>query len=194
MCVSDPGEGQTPGVYAVTEYQAGGTLRQLLSSSSLALPWKLRLAMVVDVAKALLYLHTKRITHGAIRSSSVLVDLNGRLRLSDVGLARRFSDAPRADDSRYAAPEALLSAVFTPQGDSFSFGVLLWEIVHRKDAPFRRADDSYSAEALLEWPMPTGAMPELQVLLARCLADDPATRPSFEDIVPRVRAMAVTVK
>lgn len=178
----------------MAEYQAGGTLRQLVASPTITMPWKLRLAMLTDVAKALLYLHTKGITHGAVRSSSILVDLNGRMRLSDVGLARRFSDAPRADDSRYASPEALTSGVFQPQGDAFSFGVLLWEIVHRKEAPFRRADANYSAEALLEWPMPPGAMPELQVLLTRCLADEPAQRPAFDDILPRVRAMAVTAK
>jgi serine/threonine protein kinase len=181
-------------VYAVTEYQAGGTLRQLLNSTTLVLPWKLRLAMVADVAKAVHYLHEKGVTHGAIRSASALVDLNGRLRLSDVGLARRYSNAPRADDSRYAAPEALTNAVYSPPGDAFSFGVLLWEIMHRRDAPFRRADDNYSAEALLEWPTPEGAMPELPLLLARCLAHDAAARPGFDDIVPRVRAMLVTSK
>lgn len=188
------GEAQSPGVYVVSEYQAGGTLRQLLNSTTLVLPWKLRLAMVADVAKALHYMHIKGVTHGAVRSASVLVDLNGRLRLSDVGLARRFSDAPRADDSRYAAPEALTNAVFSPQGDAFSFGVLLWEIMHRRDAPFRRSDDNYSAEALLEWPNPEGAMPELPLLLARCLAHEAAARPTFDDIVPRVRAMTVLAK
>ena len=104
------------------------------------LKWHARLAIASGTAKGLVFLHSKKVVHGAIKSSNVLLDKGGEARWSDYGLVR-LATLTKPD------PETLTSLKpngYTPpevgsnlpninyKGDVYSFGVLLLELLTGK--------------------------------------------------------------
>lgn len=95
-----------------------------------------RLALVLDVARAVQFAHRNLIIHRDIKPSNVLVDENGRVRLLDFGIAKMLApDAPSAhltQESRrpatptFASPEMLRGEPVDVTTDVYSIGVLLY--------------------------------------------------------------------
>ncbi|PKA58334.1 putative receptor protein kinase TMK1 [Apostasia shenzhenica] len=139
----------------VYEYMAQGALsRHLFKWRELALdplPWKRRLNIALDVARAMEYLHTlaqdKGFIHRDLKSSNILLDDDFHAKVSDFGLVKL---APNGDHSMatrlagtfgYLAPESFtelppdgifwstVTGKITTKADVFSFGVVLLELV-----------------------------------------------------------------
>ena len=108
--------------------------------------WVGRVKIALGVARALAHIHeVGKVPHGNIRSSNVLLDKDGNARLGDSFLTRLIK--PSLVVSRlagYRAPEANNKEALgfiTHQGDIYSFGVLLLEIITGKaPAQFLRDD------------------------------------------------------
>lgn len=137
----------------VYEYMEGGTLEDLISDRT-RLTWKKRVEIAIDVARALVFLHHEcypSIVHRDVKASNVLLDSNGKARVTDFGLARMV-DAGETHVSTtvagtvgYVAPEYSQTWQATTKGDVYSFGILAMEL-----ATGRRAVDG-GEECLLEW-------------------------------------------
>ncbi|XP_065877918.1 probable LRR receptor-like serine/threonine-protein kinase At1g74360 [Euphorbia lathyris] len=137
----------------VYEYMTGGTLEDLISDR-IRLPWRRRIDVATDVARALVFLHHEcypAIVHRDVKASNVLLDKDGKARVTDFGLAR-FVDAGDSHVSTtiagtvgYVAPEYGQTWQATTKGDVYSFGVLAMEL-----ATGRRAVDG-GEECLVEW-------------------------------------------
>jgi serine/threonine-protein kinase len=100
-----------------------------------ALDLRARLALFLDVCRAVEAAHRALIVHRDIKPSNVLVAADGRARLLDFGIAKLL-DAE--DDTRtllpaftpaYAAPEQRDGGTITTATDVFALGVLLGELV-----------------------------------------------------------------
>ncbi|XP_031100244.1 cysteine-rich receptor-like protein kinase 2 isoform X1 [Ipomoea triloba] len=105
------------------------------------LNWNKRFNIITRIAEGLIYLHgnsTKRIIHRDIKASNILLDSRLHAKIADFGLARSF----QADKSHistaiagtlgYMAPEYVARGQLTEKADVYSFGVLLLEIVARR--------------------------------------------------------------
>ncbi|KAL2935275.1 hypothetical protein RDABS01_018393 [Bienertia sinuspersici] len=188
----------------VYEYMEGGTLEDYITDKT-RLKWKKRVEIAIDVARALVFLHHEcypSIVHRDVKASNVLLDSNGRARVTDFGLARMV-DAGETHVSTtvagtvgYVAPEYSQTWQATTKGDVYSFGVLVMEL-----STGRRAVDDRE-ECLLEWvrrvvgdkEQPTTIpglvvgpgkheMGELLCLGMKCTAETPQARPNMKEVL-----------
>jgi hypothetical protein len=65
------------GLYIITEFVSGGDVRKLLKVNP-SLSWKKKVRISVDLAKAMLFLHSKKIIHRDLKSKSILILLISR--------------------------------------------------------------------------------------------------------------------
>ncbi|KAF1792862.1 Leucine-rich repeat domain, L domain-like [Phytophthora cactorum] len=130
---------------AITEYMAQGDLRQWLhrTANKQSGNWTvLKVQMLLDVNRALLYLHSMhpRLVHGNCNSRNVLLDRSLRAKLSDFGVDSRADGLTEQElmsysavgSGRWISPEALLgretSASYPDASDVYSFGILIAEM------------------------------------------------------------------
>ncbi len=91
-----------------------------------------------QLLNAVRYMHSKWTIHRDLKTSNLLVDNKGELKVCDFGLARRFADPLRPYTHMvvtlwYRAPELLLGAgVYTPAIDIWSIGCILAELLLRE--------------------------------------------------------------
>lgn len=84
--------------------------------------------------QALEFLHANGVIHGDIKPSNLLLDVQGRVKLGDFGLARRATDAGGSlvkGTTKYMAPE-LISDQFGavgPPSDLYSLGFTAYELI-----------------------------------------------------------------
>ncbi|KAG9130623.1 hypothetical protein Leryth_011870 [Lithospermum erythrorhizon] len=135
--------------YVVYEYMQNGNLDGHLfgfqegsnSSNKLPLTWPQRKSIILDVAKALAYLHygvKPAIYHRDIKATNILLGADMRAKVADFGLvkqsSKRLSNMPtKAAGTRgYLAPEYALYGQLTEKSDVYSFGIVVLEIMCRR--------------------------------------------------------------
>ncbi|XP_002042831.2 LIM domain kinase 1 isoform X1 [Drosophila sechellia] len=81
-------------LHMVTEYVAGGCLKELIHDPAHVLPWPQRVCLARDIACGMSYLHSMNIIHRDLNSMNCLVREDRSVIVADFGLARSV-DAPR---------------------------------------------------------------------------------------------------
>ncbi|KAJ7294975.1 hypothetical protein O6H91_Y220700 [Diphasiastrum complanatum] len=128
----------------VYEYVELGSLDKFIfrrQQTSIILEWRIRFQIVVETARALMYLHEDcrkyRIIHRDIKPQNILLDKFFHVKLADFGLARlmnrehtRTMTSHGAGTLGYLAPECSFEhAPLTPKIDVFSYGMVVLEII-----------------------------------------------------------------
>jgi len=177
--------------YIVMEYVEGETLADRIAAGPLA-PEEV-LAIAAQIASALDHAHGRGVVHRDLKSANVMVGSEGRVKVLDFGLSRRLvpgtDDLTRTSETltdsgtiagtfAYLSPEILRGETADEGSDLWALGVLLYEMC-ASERPFRGATRFELSAAILESappPLPPRIPPPIRALVARCLAQDPASR------------------
>jgi serine/threonine protein kinase len=183
-------EESTSTPYLVMEYIEGQPLERLIDKGSI--PFPRACAWIGDVAVALGVAHRKGIIHGDVKPANILITEDGRIKLTDFGMARLASrdakDTPLLGTPAYWCPEQILGKPQDHRSDIFSLGVVLYEMI-TGSRPF----DADSLQGLCARVMSSAPLPPSQTnpslpsglneLVLSCLEKDPARRrSSAEDL------------
>lgn len=181
--------GEDDGVaYIVMELVEGATLRQAIDLHG-ALPPARAADIAAQVADALAAAHARGLVHRDVKPSNVLVQLDGRVKVTDFGIAKAADQS--TDDltrtgsvmgtARYLAPEQLEGRPVDERADVYSLGLVLFEML-AGETPFGAETDIATAVARLTSQPPRlgdlrpNITPGLAHVADRALARDPEER------------------
>jgi serine/threonine protein kinase len=184
-------------LYLVTEYVPGGDLRRYLKNPLTEIPWKLRVQIALDVARAMAFLHSKKIMHRDLKSKNLLVDANWKIKVCDFGFARSFQPQKRpytlCGTEDWMAPEIIMGMDYDEKVDIFSYGIVLCEIITRKkiaDELQRVPEEAFCLNvAQFEKLVPLDCPQVLKDLAILCSDFEPEKRPSFIEILDVLTAL-----
>lgn len=139
----------------VYEYMPNGSLGDLLhGSKSGLLDWPTRYRIALDAAEGLCYLHhdcVPAIVHRDVKSNNILLDGEFRAKVADFGVAKVVGGAKSmsviAGSCGYIAPEYAYTLRVNEKSDTFSFGVVILELVTGK----RPVDPEFGEKDLVKW-------------------------------------------
>jgi len=174
--------------FLTMEFATSGTLRDLIKKNQPLRPLAERLADAAGVISGLAAIHDAGIVHRDVKPDNMLRMADGRLVLSDFGLATDLPDSTMVSvfvgTPHYMAPEVREGDPATARSDVWSLGVVLHEIFFGK-RPERRTSRSVTGASK---PSTTSSTLEraMRALCEKCLADDPADRPENATAVGRL--------
>ncbi|RVT87520.1 protein kinase domain-containing protein [Inhella crocodyli] len=166
----------------VFELVHGGTLLPLLRRAPL--PARQAVDLMVAVLDALAVAHAAGVVHRDLKPSNILLDPQGRPRVTDFGIAARVTDAKAAaivGTPSYISPEAARGEPPQPRMDVFAAAIMLGELLSGQrlnhDADPMRCLQRVLAEDLQLPPMPGSDVDdELRLIVQRGLSRDPGAR------------------
>jgi serine/threonine-protein kinase len=166
------------------EYVDGEDLASLLRRIG-RLPADKGLELARQLCAGLAAAHERGILHRDLKPGNVLIDGQGRAKITDFGLAALASDleAPElAGTPAYMAPEQLGEGRVSYASDIYSLGLVLYEMFTGR-RPFASEDSQQVLERLHRSDIPRmsaqvqGVDPQVEEVVLRCLRLEPERRP-----------------
>ena len=187
--------------FLVMEYLDGESLsRQIREVRTGDL--RARLALARQLASALRYVHSKGIIHRDVKPDNIRVDLAGRVKLVDFGIAKTdelslTGAGFTVGTPYYMAPEQIRGLKPTHLIDLYSFGVVLFELL-TGTRPFEAPAVDAIFDLILHQPLDMGPIERMGVparlteLIQELTDKDPARRPQdFGEVIRRIDLIAV---
>ena len=140
VAVIDAGEdGGRP--YIVFEYCDGETLKQRIDRQG-GLPLDESAAYAIEVGRGLAAAHARRLVHRDVKPQNVLIDSEGRAKVTDFGIARELEQDGLTKTGRvlgttdYVSPEQAMGQQVDARSDIYSLGIVLFEML-TGEVPFK---------------------------------------------------------
>lgn len=179
--------------YIIMDYFPGSTLKQLIINKSPVLHQHGR-DILLNIAKALDYLHSSGVLHRDMKPENILVDEEGNIRLIDLSMAQTrmqsFLTLFRKIDGSpsYLAPEVIRRKRPTEKSDMYAFGVVVFEMLSGR-LPYAgdNVNDLLNKQIQSAIPRPSQLNPHVHVavdgLVKTLLAKEPEERPASMAVV-----------
>jgi serine/threonine-protein kinase len=158
--------------YIVFEYVEGETLKERIRRLG-RLPVDEAVAYAIEIGRALECAHAHKLVHRDVKPQNVLIDRDGRAKVTDFGIARSMEAQGLTATGRvlgttdYVSPEQALGHEVTAQSDIYSLGVVLYEML-TGEAPFKADTQVAVAMKHVREPLPDvqRRRPEISATLA----------------------------
>ncbi|WP_326764730.1 serine/threonine protein kinase [Streptomyces sp. NBC_01591] len=180
--------------WLVMELVQGRSLADLLEEGTLTSPEAARIGLAV--VDALAAVHAAGVLHRDVKPGNVLLAENGRVVLTDFGIAQIEGTTPLTEagaligSSEYMAPERVMGLRPDAASDMWSLGVLLY-VAAEGWSPFRRSNSITTMLAVRdESPPPPTRAGALSPLITALLHKDPAARPDAARVREALHAVA----
>src|SRR5689334_2486206 len=163
------------------EYVDGEDLSSLLRRIG-RFPEDRGLELARQICAGLAAAHERGVVHRDLKPANIMLDGEGRIRITDFGLAGTTGETLRAGTPAYMAPEQLAGGEVTPRSDIYALGLVLYELFTGQ----RALDAPTMAELIARREQgdivpPTTVVRDLdegiERAIMRCLDPDPARRP-----------------
>jgi serine/threonine protein kinase len=194
----------------VTEFAGNGSLANHLSSAKCPLSGANRIVrIIVGIALAMRFLHSRGFIHFDLKPDSVLLDWNWNVRIADFGQSISLNNPeipsmthPNVNDwglfidSYYLAPECYDNH-YSQMSDVFSFGLILYELLTGQPVfpkELTPLEIAFKVGVKYKLPdIPMFLLPSARELITDCWAEEPGDRLSFDEIVDRLKEMKFKV-
>ena len=171
--------------YIAMEFLDGRTLKELIVGRGAA-PINVAIEYARQILSALRFAHRHGIVHRDIKPHNVLVDGEGRVKVTDFGIARAGTSQMTETGSivgtaQYLSPEQARGGEVDPRSDLYSLGIVLYELLTGK-TPFEgETPVEIAMKHLSNAPKPPSKLrpdipPELDMVVLRALAKSPDDR------------------
>ena len=179
--------GQDQGMnYIVMEYVRGENLKDLIKKEA---PFTVARALNIarQICEALHHAHQNNIVHRDIKPHNILITPEGRVKVTDFGIARAASSSTLTQNGsvlgsvQYFSPEQAKGAPAGVASDIYSLGCVIYEML-TGTVPFKgESADRHRPQAPAGTAAPMrelrpGLPPAVESLVARSLAKDPSLR------------------
>jgi len=154
---------------------------------------------LAQLARGLAALHAAGKVHRDIKPANVLVTMDGRVVVIDLGLAREITSAAEESvtgTALYMAPEQVTGEAVDPACDAYAVGVILYLCLTGRH-PFEGPMVEVISRKVAEDPPPpsavaTGVPEDLNALCVELLQRDPRARPSDADVARRLQRASLS--
>lgn len=184
---------ETEQMFIVMEFIEGRSLEQYIYREIGLIPEQKALPMFLDILDTVGYLHRKGVLHLDIKSNNVMIQPNGKLKLIDLGIASRMTDASGSTTAdgygtpAYMPPEQSEKGRVGKYTDIFALGIMLFEMLtghlpFTSNNPNPRQNVAEIRQRIKYAPTPQMVQyyppitPELQFIVERALAKNPMQR------------------
>ncbi len=125
--------------YIAMEFVEGTDLHQLIHAFRGYLPadrWRRCEEILVDLCRALAYIHRRGLVHRDLKPSNILIDNEGRCKLTDFGIVKDLDPSADLQQSTtlvgtwaYASPEQIQGQPIDHRSDLYSLGIILFAML-----------------------------------------------------------------
>jgi eukaryotic-like serine/threonine-protein kinase len=188
--------------YIVFEYIKGRTLKRRLQEEG-RLPVDEAVAYAIEIGRGLTAAHARKLVHRDVKPQNVLIDPDGRAKVTDFGIARSLESKGLTATGRvlgttdYVSPEQAMGEDVDERSDVYSLGVVLYEML-TGDVPFQAETQVGVAMKHVNEPMPDvqAKRPEVSATVAavvdRATTKDPRDR--YGTVAEMVRDLEQTLE
>jgi serine/threonine-protein kinase len=188
--------------YIVFEYIKGRTLKRRLQDEG-RLPVDEAVAYAIEIGRGLTAAHARKLVHRDVKPQNVLIDPEGRAKVTDFGIARSLEQKGMTATGRvlgttdYVSPEQAMGEDVDERSDVYSLGVVLYEML-TGDVPFQAETQVGVAMKHVNEPMPDVQARRPEVSAAVALVVDRATtkdpRDRYGTVAEMVRDLEQTLE
>jgi serine/threonine-protein kinase len=184
VSIFDRGQGEGT-YYIAMEFLDGRTLKELVVRNG-PTPIPIAIDYARQILQALAFAHRHGIVHRDIKPHNIVVSRDGRLKVTDFGIARSGASQMTEAGSivgtaQYLSPEQARGAQVDPRSDLYSLGIVMYEMLTGK-VPFTgEAPVEIAMKHLSNVPDPPSKLRAevphaLDAVVMRALAKDPEER------------------
>jgi Fe-S cluster biosynthesis and repair protein YggX len=173
----------------VIEYMNLGSLYDIIHNSTVQLNNGNILLIIEQIIDGMIYLHNFKnpIIHNNLKTTNILLNSNFNVKITDFNYLNYRNTINK--NLYYVAPEIIMNNNITIKGDIYSFGIILYELITKKDPYFNINDSVYNIILkIIDTKNPLrpefiyDIYPEIKKIITLCWDINYKLRPTFQMI------------